>query len=140
MLYINQKIQIPVKEFSFQFARSSGPGGQNVNKVNSKAQLSWKIDNSKSIDDQTKTLIHEKLSTKISKEGYLILSSERYRDQGRNVADCMQKLTELLVAVLKTNKPRKATKPSRGQKEKRLQDKKANSQKKSSRRQSITFH
>lgn len=140
MLYINQNIQIPVKEFSFQFARSSGPGGQNVNKVNSKAQLSWKVENSKSISDDVKAIILEKLANRITKDGNLVLTSERYRDQGRNVADCMQKLTELLISVLKKAKPRKATKPSRGQKEKRLQDKKANSQKKNSRRQSITFH
>ena len=86
MLKINERINIPLREFDFWFARSSGPGGQNVNKVNSKAFLSWNVKNSPTLPAAVKLRFMSQFSRRISKEGVLIIKSQRFRDQGRNNA------------------------------------------------------
>lgn len=134
MLEVNHRIQIPDAEFSFAFSRSGGPGGQNVNKVCSKAQLTWDATNSPSIPEDIRERFLLLYRRRITKDGALLITSQRYRDQGRNIQDCLNKLSELLLSVAVAPTKRKATGPSRGAKQRRLQDKHQRSDKKQSRR------
>ena len=130
MLIISWNIKIPRQELDFSFARSSGPGGQNVNKVNSKAILSWNVFSSPSLPSEVRDRFIAAYKNKIREDGCLVLSSDQFRDQLKNVGDCIDKLEGMLKAVAVPPKERKATKPSYSSVQKRLQEKKSNSQKK----------
>jgi ribosome-associated protein len=134
MLFISPRISIPEQEFSFQFARSSGPGGQNVNKVNTKAQLRWNVANSPSLPPAVKSRFVERYSNRLTSEGEFVIASQRHRSQEQNIADCKEKLRQLILDVLKPPTTRKKTAPTRGSIRRRLQDKKGLSQKKQQRR------
>jgi ribosome-associated protein len=134
MLVVNERLTIPLTELDFTFARSSGPGGQNVNKVNSKATLRWAVSTSPSLPEDVRERFVLKYRHRMTKEGELVINSQRYRDQGRNVADCLAKLREMLEAAMVVPKKRKPTKPSRGAKRRRLQDKRQRSETKERRR------
>ena len=133
MLKVSVQLSIPLREFDFSFARSSGPGGQNVNKVNTKVTLRWDVDASESLPVAIGERFRKKYARRINKEGILILQSQRFRDQGRNVADCLAKLREMLASVETAPKKRRPTKKSRASNERRLQEKKQRSQKKQQR-------
>ena len=133
MLSVNRRIQIPDEEFAFTYTRSSGPGGQNVNKVNSKAILHWDATRSPSLPDDVRERLLLSVANRINGEGFLVISSERYRDQPRNAADCLEKLRAMLEAVATPPKRRRATKPSRAARERRLEKKSTLSAKKQSR-------
>ncbi len=130
MLEVNPQITIPVKELDFTFSRSSGPGGQNVNKVNSKVTLHWSVAESPSLPDEVRERFMRSFTRRINALGQVVVVSQRYRDQGRNVADCMDKLRAMLLEVATPPRRRKKTRPTRGSKERRLRDKRAASQKK----------
>jgi ribosome-associated protein len=117
-------MKIDSSEFVFQFARSSGPGGQNVNKVNTKVTLSWNIDESNSISHFVKKRFVSEFTRFITSEGLVKITSQKYRVQSRNIADCIMKLHELLKEVEKPPKRRVATKPTRASVKKRIQNKK----------------
>lgn len=122
-LKLTEIIEIDSTEFVFSFARSSGPGGQNVNKVNSKAVLAWDIGQSQSLPVDIKERIYTNHPSKITTKGVMILSSEKYRDQKRNIQDCLDKLHKILLENLNPPKKRKPTKPSKAAKEQRLKEK-----------------
>jgi ribosome-associated protein len=134
MLEISHRLRIPDEEFSWSFVRSGGPGGQNVNKVASKAVLRWNIVASLSLPDDIKGRLQQQQRRRITSDGDLLLSSQRYRDQERNRQDCLDKLVEVLRAASVVPKTRRKTKPSRGAQERRLAAKKRRSALKSSRR------
>lgn len=134
MLHISDRLRIPDDEFSWTFVRSSGPGGQNVNKVASKAVLRWNVEASPSLPDDVKSRFQQQQHRRISGSGDLLLSSQRYRDQERNRLDCLDKLAEMIRAAATVPKTRRKTKPSRGARERRLTAKKRRSALKSSRR------
>ncbi len=134
MLVVSSKLKIPLREFRFTFARSSGPGGQNVNKVNTKATLRWKITTSRSLPEAVFGRFRNKYGRRINSEGELLIVSQRFRDAGRNVADCLEKLRQMLAEVATAPKRRKPTKPSRGSVRRRLADKRHRAQKKQGRR------
>jgi ribosome-associated protein len=134
MLTVNEKISIRVSEFKFSYARSPGPGGQNVNKVNSKAVLRWSVKKTQSLPAAVKQRFLARYANRISKEGELVINSHRYRDQGRNVADCLHKLRELILAVATAPKIRKPKKVSYSAKKRRVEAKKRTGEKKRSRR------
>ena len=115
---------IIASEFSFKAVRSSGAGGQNVNKVSSKVVLSFDLLNSKGLTDDEKTLLQTKLATKLTQEGILILTSEEDRSQLKNKEKVIKKCFKLLENALIIPKERKATKATRAAKEKRLNAKK----------------
>lgn len=135
MFIDGSSIEIPDDELVFSFARSGGPGGQNVNKVNSKAILHWKIEVSSSLPEDVKSRFLAKYANKLTTEGDLVLSSQKFRDQTKNIDDCKLKLSEMIGSVLKAPVKRKATKPSKMAKEKRIQNKKATSVRKAGRKQ-----
>jgi ribosome-associated protein len=135
MLEVTELIQIPDEEFEWSFARSGGPGGQNVNKVASKAILRWKASTTiAAIPEQAKARMRSRYPSRYTADGDVLIQSEKYRDQGRNRDDCLAKLTEMIRTALIEPTPRKATKPSRGAQRRRLADKKRQSQKKQNRR------
>lgn len=134
MLQVNHRIQIPDSELQLAYTRSGGPGGQNVNKVNSKAIMSWDIGESPSIPADVKERFLARYGRRISKEGLLQITSQRYRDQGRNVEDCRAKLVELILSVATAPVKRKLSKPSKGARQRRLNDKHVNSDRKQARR------
>ncbi len=134
MLEVTPQIAIPLQELDFTFSRSSGPGGQNVNKVNSKVTMHWSVDKSIQLPEGVRQRFKEKFRKRINSEGRVVIVSQRYRDQGRNVADCMDKLRAMIIEVLTPPRKRTKTKPTRGSKERRLREKKAASTKKQLRR------
>lgn len=134
-LVVSSTISVPQREFRFSYSRSSGPGGQNVNKVNSKAQLSWNPTASGALPEEVLERLLVQQRNRINKAGDLLITSERYRDRERNVADCLEKLRGMLVRAARRPTPRKATKPSRGSQERRLREKRARGETKSQRRQ-----
>lgn len=134
MLTVNARIRIPESELQFTFARSSGPGGQNVNKVSSKALLRWQVTESPSLPDDVRERFLARYRSRITVDGEIIVSSQRYRDQGRNVVDAREKLAAMLAAVAAPPKRRKPTRPSRAAKERRLETKQAQARKKQLRR------
>jgi ribosome-associated protein len=129
-LRINARIVIPRSELRFTFVRSSGPGGQNVNKVASKAILRWAATASRSIPDDVRDRLLKRAARQINDRGELILTSQRYRDQARNVDDCLDKLRNLVISVASPPKKRKKTQPTKSSREARLTQKRAQSQKK----------
>ncbi len=134
MLEINKEIRIPLREFHFSFVRSSGPGGQNVNKVATKAVLRWNVHKSGSLPEEVRERFTKRYANRINQEGELIVSSSRFRDQGRNTADCLEKLRSWLQKAAEKPRPRRPTKPSRAARERRLKEKRFQSQKKEGRR------
>lgn len=134
MIVVTQRIQIPRSELRLTFARSSGPGGQNVNKVNSKVTLHWPVTTSPSLPDDVRERFVRKFANRITTEGELVLSSQESRDQSANIDDCLGKLREMVLSVAVAPKKRKATKPTKGSQRRRLEAKKGRSQTKSLRR------
>jgi ribosome-associated protein len=117
-------------EFTFTFSRSSGPGGQHVNKVSTKAELRFDVLQSNLLTSEEKEIIHSKLSSKINSEGEIILVSQSERTQLMNKEKVIEKFYLLLIKALTPVKKRKPTKPSRAAKEKRLEEKRMQSEKK----------
>jgi ribosome-associated protein len=134
MLEVTPAIRIPLDEFEWSFARSGGPGGQNVNKVASKAVLRWDFANSPSVPDEVKARFRDRFPSRLTTEGELILASELTRDQGRNREDCLSKLAAMLRAVAVAPKVRRPTRPSRASKRRRVEAKRHQSARKAGRR------
>jgi ribosome-associated protein len=133
LVQVNSQIAIPRSEIRFSFVRSSGPGGQNVNKVASKAVLRWQVGTSPSIPDHLRARLVGQLGRRMNDRGELVLTSQRYRDQSRNIEDCLQKLSELVGAAVKVRKRRKKTALPRSAREARLKQKRSIGQRKQGR-------
>lgn len=108
----------------FSFARSSGPGGQNVNKLSTKAELRVRPDQLP-ISARAQARLIELCGSRFTTVGEIIITSESERSQARNKAECLAKLRELLIAATAVPKPRRKTKPTKGSKERRLAEKKS---------------
>ena len=133
-LYVSPTLSIPLSELRFKFHRSSGPGGQNVNKLNTSVELQFDFVHSSVLSDEQRRRIAEKLAARLNSTGSVSIQSERFRTQGRNRADCLDKLAALIAEALKTPPKRKKTKPSRAAQARRLDSKRRHSEKKKSRR------
>lgn len=131
---VSPRIRVPCREFSWSVARSSGPGGQNVNKVNSKVVLRWSLVESESIPPDVRDRFVAAYRRRMTNEGELVLSSERFRDQQKNIGDCLDKLRALLLAVATAPKPRRAVKPTKASKRRRIADKRERTETKERRR------
>lgn len=117
-------------EATFTASRSSGPGGQNVNKVNSRITLRFDVDASQVLTPEQKLKLHQKLRSKISADGALIITAQEGRSQFDNREGAARKFGTLIEKAFETQKPRKKTKPSKAAKEKRVKSKKLVSEKK----------
>jgi ribosome-associated protein len=127
-------LRVPMAEIECDYARSSGPGGQNVNKVNSKCILRWNVAMTPSLPEPVRARFFERFGTRLTQDGDLVVMSDRFRDQKRNFEDCVAKVQAMLDAVARPPKPRVKTKPTKGSQRRRLSDKRAHSEKKASRR------
>jgi len=131
---MSASIKIPKEELQFTFVRSSGAGGQNVNKVSSKAVLRWNARSSRVLNEDMRERFLKKFGKKLTAEGDLIITSDRFRDRGRNAEDCLKKLREMIASIATPPKKRVPTKPTLGSKLRRLREKRIQSEKKRNRR------
>lgn len=121
-------------EWIFSASRSSGPGGQNVNKVSSKMELRFHILNSQLLSESEKEILTEKLANKINNEGFLVLTCQTSRSQLTNKEEVIEKFYALLTKALKPRKKRVPTKPGKGSIERKLKEKKMVTEKKQRRK------
>jgi ribosome-associated protein len=133
-LVVTPRLTIPAGELAISFARSGGPGGQNVNKVSSKVDLRWNPTTSTVLSDADRALLVERLRSRLTGDGTLIVTSTLTRDQLKNRADAMSKLALIIRAALHRDKPRRPTKPSKGAKRRRVADKRHHAEIKRNRR------
>ncbi|MGY6743666.1 MAG: alternative ribosome rescue aminoacyl-tRNA hydrolase ArfB [Cecembia sp.] len=128
------KEEILVSELEFKASRSSGPGGQHVNKTNTRITLVFNIPNSMVLDEEDKSILMDKLANKLDTAGNLIIHSQEKRSQIQNKEIAINKFYDLLRKAFQKKKIRKATKPGKAAIEQRIKDKKAHAQKKKERR------
>jgi len=131
---IDDRRVIPAVEIRVSFARSGGPGGQNVNKVSSKVELRWTPASTAAFAGGELVWLLERLASRLTSDGELLVTSTLTRDQGRNRDDAAEKLAAIVRAALHRPKPRRPTRPSRASKERRLAAKKQRSRVKAVRR------
>ncbi len=134
VLEITPTIRIPEAEFRWSFVRAGGPGGQNVNKVASKAVLRWNVAASPSLPDPVRQRLTSRCAGRITGEGDLVVTSQRFRDQERNRRDCLAKLYGMVLQAATPPRPRRPTRPTRGSRENRLREKRHRSARKQIRR------
>jgi ribosome-associated protein len=120
MLLITVDIVIPEAELVERFVTSSGPGGQNVNKVASAVELRFDVRNSPSLPEPLRERLLARRDRRLTGDGVLVLQAQRFRDQGRNREDARERLAEIIRAGLHVAKKRVATKPSRAAKKRRV--------------------
>lgn len=120
-------------ELVFQTSRSSGPGGQNVNKVESRVELRFRLPESQLLTDEQKQILLTKLASKLTTDGELLVVAQEDRSQLRNKETALRKFHETLTKALHKPKARKATKPSKGAVRQRLESKKKHGDKKANR-------
>ena len=133
MIEITPALHIPESELTFSASRSGGPGGQNVNKVNSKVSVEFPIGASAALSEEQKARIRQKLATRITTDDVLRLSSQQFRTQHANKDAVIEKFAALLRQALVEQKPRKKTRVSKAAKERRVVAKKLHSEKKKNR-------
>lgn len=133
---ISPSIEIPLSELEFSYSRSGGPGGQHVNKTNTKATLKWDIGQTEALSPVIKQRFEQHWGARINKQGVLVLSSEENREQRSNMEACLEKLRRMVLLSAKRPKPRIPTKPSRSSVARNQEKKRQHSQRKNQRRQS----
>jgi len=120
MLTISPTVAIPDDELVERFVRSSGPGGQNVNKVSTAVELRFDVARSPSLPEAVRARLLARRDRRLTDDGVLVLSAQRFRTQDRNREDARERLAAVIMAALTAPKKRVATKPTKGSKERRL--------------------
>jgi len=134
-LRINSNLELPWRELSFRASRSGGPGGQHVNKVSSKVEVRFSVEESKALSESQKSRILKRTPPRfLTKDGEIVVTAEEHRDQSRNRELCLEKLQSLLARALAKPKRRIPTKISRGAKTRRKESRQRHSRKKQERR------
>jgi ribosome-associated protein len=133
-LVVNDKITLPGSDLEWSAVRASGPGGQNVNKVASKVELTFDFEGTVALPDPAKARLRTLARNMLDGEGRILITSQKTRDQGKNLADARDKLKTLIVKALTVPKARKPTKPTKGSKVRRVTAKKKIGAKKAARR------
>jgi ribosome-associated protein len=133
-LRINSELSIPMDELRFTASRAGGPGGQHVNKVSSRVTLHFDVDGSPSLEESQRRRLHERLPTRINREGILRLHVQLHRSQSRNRELAVERFAELLRDALRRRRSRRRTRVPRSQKERRLESKRRRSAKKEGRK------
>lgn len=128
---------IPAGELEVAFARSGGPGGQNVNKVATKVELRWRPGQSAALGEEDRAWLLQRLGSRLTGAGELLVTSSRTRDQVKNREDAMAKLAAIVSAALERPKARRPTRPGRGARERRLEAKKRQGARKQGRRRPV---
>ena len=123
MIYITSHISIDEREVQQEFIRSSGPGGQNVNKVATAVKLRFDVMNSRSLPDDVRRRLIRLAGRRMTEDGVLIIDARRFRTQERNRQDSIRRLVELIRKAAEKPKPRRRTKPTLASKRKRLENK-----------------
>ena len=134
VVHITDTVSIPMSELHFRFARSSGPGGQHVNRSATQVELLFDVANSPSLDEVQRRRVLRKLKSRIDKEGVLHLVSQETRSQLRNREEVVERFQELMREALHVPKRRRPTRPSRAARERRLEEKRRRSETKRDRR------
>lgn len=127
-LFIDDQVAIPLSELSFRYARSSGPGGQHVQRTESKVELLFDLAGTPSLNEEQRRLAMSRLGGRIDQQGVLHLGSQAGRSQLENRADVIQRFQRLLAAALRPVKARRATRPSAAARRQRLEGKRRRSQ------------
>lgn len=127
MITINERLSIPEEEITFTAARSSGPGGQNVNKVATAVQLRFDAAGSPSLPDDVRERLIRLAGKRMTREGILVIQAQRFRTQEQNRRDATERFIQLLQAAAVRPRSRVKTKPSQGSKERRLEAKRRRS-------------
>lgn len=135
-LVINPTITLPASDLEWSAVRASGPGGQNVNKVSSKVELSFDFDGTVALPDAAKERLRRIAKNTLDAEGRVLIVSQKTRDQAKNLADARDKLRTLVLKALTVPKVRKPTKPTKASKVRRVDAKKKKGAKKALRRTS----
>ncbi len=136
-LPITSRLTLPPDELEVSFARSGGPGGQNVNKVESKVQLRFSIRESRSLSEGQRHLILQRLGARLTGDGDLLIQASNHRERARNMTDARERLAALLRGALAPVKKRRKTRPTRASRERRLESKRRRGQTKRDRRRPI---
>ncbi len=134
MIEITPSLSIDENEIQVEFIRSSGPGGQNVNKVATAVQLRFNVDTSTALPDDVKARLHSIAGNRITEEGVLIIEAKRYRTQEQNREDAVARLVALIYRATEKPKPRRKARPSAAAKAERLDEKRRRGQIKQMRR------
>lgn len=122
-IVVTPRLTIPAGELALAFARSGGPGGQNVNKVASKVELRWNPTTSAALSADDRAWLLSKLASRLTTDGTLIVTSTATRDQLKNRDDAASKLALIVRSALERPKTRRATRPTRASKRRRVEDK-----------------
>jgi ribosome-associated protein len=123
MLRINDRIAIPLAEFRWEFSRSGGPGGQNVNKVNSKVVLRWNPALCTYLPTPVRDRLVQAVANRLTQGGELLITSQRTRDQAKNLADCLSKVRALVLTASVPPKLRRPSRPTLASKVRRVETK-----------------
>ncbi len=132
--YSGESAEIPPSDVEVEYSRASGPGGQHVNKTETRVTLRLNLVSCEAIPSVMRIRLLDKLSTRLTKGQELLISCDKHRERSRNIADASERMQEILAQALVVPKPRRATRPSKGSQERRLKEKRITSEKKKGRR------